>query len=47
MSVFSGIYGPFPLPSEGLITPRSKVSLCVFGLRVWQREVHEHTLSMR
>lgn len=30
MSVFSGIYGPFPLPSEGLITPRSKVK-GVFG----------------
>lgn len=30
MSVFSGIYGPFLLPSEGLITPRSEVGLCIF-----------------
>lgn len=32
MSAFSGIYGLFPLCSDDLITPRSKISWCA---RVW------------
>lgn len=44
MSVFSGIYGPFPLPSEGLITPRSKVN-CVFLACVFGKGRFMNTLS--
>lgn len=32
MSAFSGIYSPFPLCAQDLISPRSEVALCVF---VW------------